>query len=558
MKISKFTFWIITAGALFFSSCGNEELAEEQQNLVAAPSFSGTIGQLADANPVPQTRSGVIEDNENYAAGEKFYWHDGDKAKVLFFPDGDINSTPVELIYTATVAEGVKSNTCQFSATGSVPAGNYTVYALYPADNWYKDETGYKALFKQGNIIPFSDASSTHLKDYMFMKADAGNMTITGAGDDALNLSFKHLTSVVRFHITSDYNATSMELGGSMAIAEKDNASFFHTAAYLNSIDGMDMTPASGAWCIDLHAQPMADLSFVKTGSVWVFDCYMPVFPTAVNMGNKKLKITTYIIIDENYFMQTFGTENGLSFTDELSFMPDGFEAGKSYYFNLKVDDSDLPPITGTSYAVGDYWPDATNPEGIVFWVKPGSSGSQGKVVGLNEIYVSKWGPNNDEDAAGVTGIRSLTDGATATKSMIAKYKSSGTFATDYPAFHYVYNTVNSDNESGAWYLPARDEMKMLLAGYSGKVYESIVDWTSGNMPSYNSAECQAVRTAFNTKLTDKGGDAFGSGENSVNWWYLSSSEMVGSTYYSFNFKDGLFSVDPKSYDGNIRWIREF
>lgn len=88
-------------------------------------------------------------------------------------------------------------------------------------------------------------------------------------------------------------------------------------------------------------------------------------------------------------------------------------------------------------------------------------------------------GVDNDEQAAGVAGIRSVTDGATATKSMIAQYKSSGTFSADYPAFHYIYNTMNGGNENGVWYLPARDELKMLYAGYSGKVYEEITDWIS-------------------------------------------------------------------------------
>ena len=73
---------------------------------------------------------------------------------------------------------------------------------------------------------------------------------------------------------------------------------------------------------------------------------------------------------------------------------------------------------------------------------------------------------------------------------MITKYKDSGTFADDYPAFAYIYNTVNGRNENGDWYLPARDELKMLFAGYSGKIYESIVGRISGSMPDYNSAEC--------------------------------------------------------------------
>ena len=224
----------------------------------------------------------------------------------------------------------------------------------------------------------------------------------------------------------------------------------------------------------------------------------------------------------------------------------------------MKVESGDLNAITGTSYAVGDYWPDNTSPVGIVFWVKPGSLGTQGKVVGLGETYVTKWGVDNDEQAAGVAGIRSVTDGATATKSMIAKYKSSGTFSADYPAFHYIYNTMNSGNENGVWYLPARDELKMLYAGYSGKVYEEITDWITSKMPGYDSENCKMARAAFNSSLTAKGGMAFGSSGNSANWYYLSSSEVVSTRSYSFNLEDGQYSMDEKNIDVNIRWIRDF
>ena len=558
MKILKFAVWAIMTGVLFFSSCSNEEFTEKQQNMVTAPSFSGTIGELVDVNLAPKTKSGVIEDNENYADGEKFYWHNGDKAKVLFFPDGDINSTPVELIYTAVVAEGQKNNSCEFTTTGSLPVGNYTAYALYPADGWSKDSNRYKAT--SSNFIIQNDASSTHLKDHMFMKACADNITIVGEGSNSIDLKFEHLSSVVRFHITSDYNANSLTMN-SLIFREKSGRDFFYTAAHLGSVDGTFLSPAALSWNSELTAISMTDLSFTKKGSTWEIDLYLPVFPTTVDayFGGMAMQIETYITINgSDIRLQYFGTYDGLSFTNELSFMPNGFEAGKSYFFNLKVDSSGFPPISETSYSVGDYWPNATNPEGVVFWVEPGSSGTHGKVVGLEETYVPKWGTDNDEEVAGVTGIRSLTDGTTATKSMIAKYKDSPTFSTDYPAFHYIYNTVNSGDQNGVWHLPACDELKMLFAGYSGKVYESIVNWTTGDMPDYNSADCIAARAVFNAKLTAKGGMAIAGSGNTVSEWYWSSTEVFPNTSYSLNFTNGMYSEDGKGYDGNIRWIREF
>lgn len=335
MKISKFAFGAITAGMLLFASCSNDEsIPEEQQNLVPAPTFNGTFAQMADVNPAPTTKSGVIEDNPDYADGEKFYWHDGDKVKVLFFPDGDINSTPVELIYTAIVADG-KPNSCEFTTTGSVPAGNYKAYGLYPADSWSKDANGYKAT--SSPFIIQHDVSSTHLKDHMFMKASTGNITIAGEGSNSIDLGFEHLSSVVRFHITSDYETTAMKTA-SLSFFEKSGSDFFYTAAYLNSLDGTDLTPAAGSWSRSLVTVAMEYLDFTKKGSKWEIDFYLPVFPT-VDTNGMKLQIESYIEVDGgNSYQQLFGTYYGLSFTNELSFMPNGFEAGKSYYFNLKAE----------------------------------------------------------------------------------------------------------------------------------------------------------------------------------------------------------------------------
>lgn len=230
-------FFTAISATLLFASCSNEDMGDITPEIKTyTPKAEATIGQLTDANPQPTTRAGVVEDNPDYALGEKFYWHNGDKAKVLFFADGDLNSTPVELIYTATVADGVQSKTCQYSTSGSVPAGNYAVYALYPADGWSKDATGYKATMSSW-IVMQTDLTSSHLRHDMFMKADAGNITISGTGDNSLNLSFKHLSAVVRFHITDNVKPTSLSFELFQLIMYDfniyDYVNFFPTEAYL-------------------------------------------------------------------------------------------------------------------------------------------------------------------------------------------------------------------------------------------------------------------------------------------------------------------------------------
>lgn len=339
-------YFTVISATLLFASCSKEYMGDTTTDVKTySPIVQGVIGEFTDAKVQTGTRTGVVEDNPNYADGEKFYWHNGDKAKVLFFSDGNLSATPIELTYTATVAEGVKSNTCQFNTTGSIPAGNYKVFALYPADGWSKDVTGYKASFPalpgvESNIIPFYEASSEHLKDYMFMKADVGSVTISDEGNNAINFSFKHLTSVIRFHVTSDYNATSMTPSSPLILSEKTSDDFFYTKAYLNSIEGMDLTPVLSSKCSQLILSPTDYYNFIKKdGATWEFDFYMPVFPTKANTSGMKLTIEADIRINGNAsYQQHFGTNNGLSFTKELSFMPNGFEAGKSYYFNLKAE----------------------------------------------------------------------------------------------------------------------------------------------------------------------------------------------------------------------------
>jgi hypothetical protein len=337
MKISKLTVLTIAVGVVLLSSCNNDELDIIEEQQVAAPTFSGTIVQLADIS-ASKTKAGVIEDNADYADGELFYWHNDDEIKVLFFEDGDLGSTPVELIYSAVVPNETKPNSCEFTTTGSIDPGNYAVYALYPADGWSKDETGYKAEFVQQNFIIFSEASSAHLKDYMFMKADAGNVTISSEGNNnAINLHFQHLTSVIRFHVTSDTDANSLKIN-SLTFKEISDANFFYYAAYLNNMNGMDITPVAGSMCPSLHLLPWEELPFVKKGTAWKYDYYLPVFPTKTSTQDMLLGIETYITIDEHNLQQeTFDTRNGLSFSDELNFIPNGFEAGKSYYFNLRT-----------------------------------------------------------------------------------------------------------------------------------------------------------------------------------------------------------------------------
>lgn len=540
-------------GILLLNGCNNdEEVVPRPKGKNFAPQLKATVEEN------PTTKSGVIENND-YTQGEKFYWSNKDATTVFFRNSSMTDATQYKRMdYEANVAQDVQSKNCSFDViqSESIDNGQYTVYGFFPATAW-DIRTSY-ASFLEANIPAYqiqNQANSTHLGAYMLMKAQN---TVTVDGSNPIDLVYKHLASVLRFAVWNNSGNNNLKLAN-INVKLSSGKAVFATNAKLTDINAASLTVTNFSKVPALTLQLTGDArNFSTKDGKSQCEGYMAVLPTNtdvfVNSGDVIIELSL-----------TDGTNNYLvtktyNVGTNLYFLSNGIEQGKSYYFQLKIDALDLiNTITGTSYTVGDYWPDATNPEGVVFWVKPGSLGAQGKVVGLNETYVSQWGADNDEQAAGVIGIRSVTDGATATRSMIAKYKSSGTFASDYPAFYYIYNTVNGGNENGAWYLPARDELKMLFAGYSGKKYESIVNWTSNSMPDYDSSECVAARTDFNSHLTAKGGMAINGSGNAVSEWYLSSSEISGyGNYYSFNFAMGLYSADPKNYDGNIRWIREF
>lgn len=548
----KLQFFLLAMCTILLSACSNDEIIPEQ----GQPDPEGATPQLvATVEESPTTKSGVIEGND-YTIGEKFYWSNGDATTVFFRNPSMTDATQYKKAeYAANVAEGVQSNSCAFDViqAESIDNGEYTTYGFFPTAAW-ELRPNYSS-FLEANIPVYqtqNEANSTHLGAYMLMRAQND---VTVDGSNSINLSYKHLASVLRFAVWNNSGNSNLKLGN-INVKLASGKAVFASNANLADIDATSLT---------ISNYKVPTLTLELTGDAQSFSSkdgknqcegYMAVMPTATYAFDS----SDDLIIELSF---TDGTNNysvtkTYDIGTELSFLSNGIEQGKSYYFQLKVDIGDLTPITGTSYAIGDYWPNSTNPEGIVFWVKPGSFGTQGKVVAFGETYVSKWGVENDEQADGVTGIRSLTDGATATKSMIARYKTSSTFSEDYPAFYYIYNTVNTGNENGVWYLPARDELKMLFAGCSGKVYESIVNWLTGAMPDYDSQECKDARTIFNGMLEAKGGTALGGSGNSVAEWYFSSSEILSAHFYGFTLERGQHSIDMKGLDGNIRWIREY
>lgn len=192
-----------------------------------------------------------------------------------------------------------------------------------------------------------------------------------------------------------------------------------------------------------------------------------------------------------------------------------------------------LPNIDPTHvYAVGDYYPYKGFPIlGVVFETSNG--GKSGKIISLDQKSNAAWGPRTvDQQSAGVGGIRSMSDGLTATKNMIIKYKSTTDFSTKYGAFHWIYQTKNQEDVNGIWYMPAKDEV--------------LAFWNVWN----------ADQAGFNSKLTAAGGiDVWGY------WWTSTESNadfchFIG-TYWGVTW-DYTYHKDYVNWEFITRAIAKF
>lgn len=100
------------------------------------------------------------------------------------------------------------------------------------------------------------------------------------------------------------------------------------------------------------------------------------------------------------------------------------------------------------TYEVGDYY-NKNGKQGVVFWVD--ATGEHGKIVSVKETELAWCSDEKEEEM--LIGANSKTDGA---KNMAVVKQRAG-WRTKYPAFAWC-----ADLGDG-WYLPAYDELKILL-----------------------------------------------------------------------------------------------
>lgn len=154
------------------------------------------------------------------------------------------------------------------------------------------------------------------------------------------------------------------------------------------------------------------------------------------------------------------------------SFVEGGEVRGYTINANIEAGAYKTYTVQGKpKYAIGDPYPDATNPIGVVFWLdekdptydSANKKGLKGKIVSLDEP-VANWNGGTNEAGKLKWSTEQVTTGATSTSDGAANTlkitQTANYSSTVYPAVAWCV-AKNTGGVTG-WYLPAKDELLTL------------------------------------------------------------------------------------------------
>jgi hypothetical protein len=149
--------------------------------------------------------------------------------------------------------------------------------------------------------------------------------------------------------------------------------------------------------------------------------------------------------------------------------------------------------------ALGELYPDAANPVGIIFKLTDG--GKHGKVIGFTET-IATFGPRGETNME----ARDLSNGKKNTLAILNARKDQPDFQTNYPAFYWLLNEVNGGDVNGQWYIPAYHELVEMHAVVTGNKYA-----IPATVPSLNPAfiHNSTVRDFYQNLFVTSGGTPF-------------------------------------------------
>ena len=403
--------WMLFASVAMLTGCQNEDIVKD------APDEGEGIKIVATASVVnsPDTRMGFTDN----ATSMNFVWKNRTDADESFkvYVEGDDTYTPVIF----TLKEG--NNTGNGTFEGTIPAGiaaGTKLYAFYNKEGQVKTDPingpYYSSTDLSGQALATS-ASGLDDNDVHLMYAQA---TYAG-GNEAISFSFTHKVSILKVTMTFPE--------GTGAIKE------------------VKLVGAHKASAIKVET---GEVSFEDAGKGDI------VASDAMGIAPTDNKLTAYLYL---FPEDLAGTENlTMTATDMNSKMYsakfDGraVAAGKVYTKALTL------AAEAKSYAIGDLFPDADNPVGIVCSISDG--GVHGKAFSTDEIRTLAWAIG----AAATTEIGANDQNSGAANMSIVQ-ATSADWGTNYPAFKWCADHTPINGHS--WYLPAVNEIALLAANYA-------------------------------------------------------------------------------------------
>lgn len=470
-------------------------------------------------------RSGVVEGNADYASGENFYWNEGDQIHLYFVKvDGEEGYIPSAVFE----AENVNGNNADFS--GEIPQdldGTYSIYASKDLEQ--ENSSSIQLQFSLAQEQTQTGKSSNGIVLPMLSSPIHDVQIVNGelTGNRSLNFSLKQLNSLLR--LTLENNASQAMTVEQIIIRVEDEsgnsvASFANEATVeMGSEEEIRWGNINEVSLLDkliLTIEQENEEAILAEGDK--FDAYLSVLPSEGFDENTNFIVEVTLKGDDDKLYLREGkiaiTNNG-----DFAFLSSGLKAGMRYYFITELTDENLTEKQEEiSYAVGNYYPNAVAPIGVVFWVDPESDGKSGKIAGLDDTSGITWA-NGFEIMNTTTGANDKYNGRINMQVIVSQYDIS-----DYPAFEWVHNKNASDvsyedpDTKGIWYLPAIEEVKELHAVHRDN-------------------------TAFSEKLSI-----------SANYW--SSSESLSNTQRAafVTFSNGNTIENMKVYQMNARAIMAF
>ena len=327
MRKTLFSSLLLLAVLLLSVACNEENKIELPIDVIDGSGLTIT-GIIEDSHSDGDTKVGIIDNVTNFGtAGEKFYWVNGDQIKILLYPGGDINATPIVGTFAAVVGTGLRSNDCNFAPVGApitIPKGTYTVYALYPANAWVQNPNkSWTVSMPSGNIFAQNTASAESVGAYMFKKADAGTVVIAN-GNNMIRLPFRVMSSLLRYSIRRQPYESRATAFSKVTLTA--TSQIFPTTGILSDISATSLT--AGATKTNSLTVNVVTSWQDMNGNV---DVFVPILPT----GNLSSSVNFNIALTGTGFR--YPLEYPVtSVTTKIPSLASGFRAPYSYYFNIK------------------------------------------------------------------------------------------------------------------------------------------------------------------------------------------------------------------------------